>query len=209
MKDKMLAFLEHLIFAIFYAFIIFIIYAYLTILSLDCTTSYSVLGNTWAILFFYVLPILSFIAPFVIKFINKCSFWKMALYAFVSVLICILLYWGTDLICIEYCKSFTPEKWARCPYERYYMVDDLNEKYELHGMTCDELTSLLGEPEDSLSDKDTDSADIIYEIESKLLYGQKIRFIMEGEIVSDIKIINRDMKGHEDEYPFPKVSEEP
>ena len=133
----------------------------------------------------------------------------MALYAFLSILIYILLSWGTDLMCIEYCKSFTPEKWAKYPYERHYMVDDLNEKYELRGMTRNELTLLLGKPEDSLSDKDTHSADIIYKTESKLLSGQKLRFIMEGEIVSDIKIIKRDMKGHEDEYPFPKTDKAP
>ncbi|MBQ9985774.1 MAG: hypothetical protein IJP38_05650 [Oscillospiraceae bacterium] len=209
MEDKILDLLIYLIFAIFYAFIVFIVNGYLAIISLDCTTSYSVLGDAWGLLFFYVLPIAFFIAPFVIKFITKCSFWKIALYAFLSVLIYILIFWGTDLMCIEYCKSFTPEKWAKYPYERYYMVDDLNEEYELRGMTRDELTLLLGKPEDSLSDKDTHSADIIYVIESKLLSGQKLRFIMEGEIVSDIKIIKRDMKGHEDEYPFPKTDKAP
>lgn len=209
MHDKLFSFLKHFLFAVFYTFIIFVISTYVALISFDdYTTSYSVLGGTWAISFFCVLPILSFIAPFVIKFITKCSFWKMALYAFVSVLIYILLYWGTNLICIEYCKSFTPEKWVKYPYERYYMLDDLNETYELRGMTRDELISLLGDAEDSPSDSENNSSDIIYEVKSKLLSGQKIRFIMDGEIVSDIKIIKRGMKGDEDEFPFPKIDKD-
>ena len=202
MYDKLLTFLKHLLFVVFQAFIIFVVWGVAMLKSLDDTTIYSVLGNVWSVLFF-VSPFLVFLIPLVIKFVTKCGFGKTSLYAVISVLLCVLLYFGTDFICTEYCKSFTPEKWAKYPHERHYMLDDLNKKHKLLGMTRDELESLLGKSKDSPADTYGNSTDMLYDVEAKLLYGQELCFILENNIVSDIKIISRDMKGHDDVHPFP------
>ena len=46
----------------------------------------------------------------------------------------------------EYKSIFTIEKWLNNQTERVYMVDDFLNKYNLNGLTIDEVKTLLGAP---------------------------------------------------------------
>ncbi|MFO1446128.1 outer membrane protein assembly factor BamE [Bacillus sp. Bva_UNVM-123] len=60
----------------------------------------------------------------------------------------------------EYKSYFSVEKWLSNQTERVYIVDDLFKKYNLNGMTIDEVTTLLGEPTETSYFKHDDN--IVY-----------------------------------------------
>ncbi len=109
MKDKMLTVLKYMIFATLYAIVIFIVFKFVCLAEFG-NIGLSKTGDITDMILFFGLPVLSFSAPFAIKLIIRCNFRKMILFAFISVLVYVLLYFGTDLIQLDYCNSLTPEK---------------------------------------------------------------------------------------------------
>ena len=43
-------------------------------------------------------------------------------------------------------STFSQERWERYPDMRYYMIEDLEKKHTIIGMTEEEILELLGEP---------------------------------------------------------------
>lgn len=110
------------------------------------------------ILFFIcyiVLPIVILAMPVIIKFKYNKKFYKAILDSIVFVLlyisICI-----TICSCISvYFETFSTYKWSNENWHRFRgdMVEDLEERYDLKGMTKDEIHELLGK-EDGYSEED-------------------------------------------------------
>lgn len=45
-------------------------------------------------------------------------------------------------------QTFTEEKWEEYPRQRYIMLDDMKEKYGIVGMTGNQISELLGDPDE-------------------------------------------------------------
>lgn len=72
----------------------------------------------------------------------------------------ILGMFGSRYAIDQYRAEFSPKKWKNTNFnERYYMVEDLAEEYELIGMTKVEVAALLGTP--SMPFVDAEGADVL------------------------------------------------
>ena len=105
-----------------------------------------VIGVIPWILIYFVLP-----AAVLILLCVLCIFRKKMLPAWVCLAVYILIAGGTLFTIHGYISTFTTEKWEKYKQDRYYMLDDFQEKYELETMTKDEVLVLLGKP-DSITD---------------------------------------------------------
>ena len=110
------------------------------------------------ILFFICYVILPFIilaSPIIIKLKFKKKFYKAIIDSVVFVLLYISI-WITICSCISvYFRTFSTYKWSNENWHRFRgdMVEDLEERYDLKGMTKDEIHELLGK-EDGYSEED-------------------------------------------------------
>lgn len=110
------------------------------------------------ILFFIcyiILPIIILAMPIIIKFKFKKKFYKAVLDSALSVIIYLVILSIISYCIIVYFKTFSTYKWSNENWHRFRgdMVEDLEERYNLKGMTKDEIYELLGE-EDRYSEED-------------------------------------------------------
>ena len=107
------------------------------------------------LIMYIILPIGILIAPVIIKFKYKKEFYKAVLESIVYVLLYISI-WITICSCITvYFETFSTYKWSNENWHRFRgnMIEDLEERYDLKGMTKDEIHELLGK-EDGYSEED-------------------------------------------------------
>lgn len=93
---------------------------------------------------FIVLPILILALPFILNAMGSKSFGDCVKTAFIVSIIYATLSLGTEFGVKAYFTSFTVNKWANFPDNRYLMIDDLENNYNIIGMSKDEVESLLG-----------------------------------------------------------------
>lgn len=84
------------------------------------------------------------------------------------ILLALLLLLGGIGTANWYRHLFTPNRWQQKPEQRQYMLESLEHKYQLVGMSREEVISLLGEPEEAQTGFKGDSA--YYPSESTLVY---------------------------------------
>ena len=72
--------------------------------------------------------------------------WMLPAFLIMSTIITTIVNYGIFYSARDYMSVYTREKWDNYPMVRYCMIDDLKERYELVGMTEQELKEILGEP---------------------------------------------------------------
>ena len=85
-------------------------------------------------------------------------------------------------------QKFTPEAWAQTPWQqRYKFVDSLMDDYELEGLTREEISALLGEPDiDGRGAYDYKVVpDLIFDWRVFYLYFENDRVVRYGVSVPD------------------------
>ena len=94
-----------------------------------------------------VLPIILLAMPLILKFAFKKKFYKSILYSMLSVIIYVIILLLITLGTRQYFKTFSTEKWSNENWNsfRYFMIDDLEDTYDLVGMTKEEVQSILGQ----------------------------------------------------------------
>ena len=119
-----------------------------------------------------VLPIILLAMPLIIKFIFKKKFYKSIIYSMFSVIIYLIILVIMTFGIRQYFKTFSTERWSNESWNsfRYLMLDDLEEKYDLVGMTKEEVHELLGEEDVELEWLITDYA-IGYSVRDGFMEG--------------------------------------
>lgn len=72
--------------------------------------------------------------------------WMLPLWMIIATIITTTVNYAILNITADYISVYTREKWDQHPRVRYYMLDSLNEQYDFIGMSEQELTKILGEP---------------------------------------------------------------
>lgn len=72
--------------------------------------------------------------------------WKYPLFLIASSLVIFLFGIGVLACGYGYYGHFTPQKWIDNPDHRYLMINSLERKYKIVGMSKQEITDLLGDP---------------------------------------------------------------
>lgn len=108
------------------------------------------------VIMFIVLPIVILILPFILKAVGKKNFGDCVKTALIVSLIYATVSVGTEYGVRAYFTKFNAENWINYPANRHLMIDDLEKKYNIIGMSTDEVENLLGSPEqyDSVANKD-------------------------------------------------------
>ena len=107
--------------------------------------------SDFSMILFYIcyaiLPIILLAIPLIIKFVFKKKFYKSILYSVLLVIIYLIILISITFGLRQYFKIFTTDKWTNENWNsfRYLMIEDLEEKYNLVGMTEDEVYNILGE----------------------------------------------------------------
>lgn len=83
---------------------------------------------------------------------------RIILSIFAALVILFLVWFGS----FQYWHTFTTEKWLEHPDRRAKMTADLFEKYDLAGMTEDEILSLLGQNDNARGYFHQDSRFVYY-----------------------------------------------
>lgn len=119
-----------------------------------------------------VLPIILLAMPLILKFAFKKKFYKSILYSMLSVIIYVIILLLITLGIRQYFKTFSTEKWSNENWNsfRYLMIDDLEDTYDLVGMTKEEVQSILGQEDVELEWLVTDYA-IGYSVRDGFMEG--------------------------------------
>ncbi len=95
---------------------------------------------------FAVISVTGLIIP--ILFIRKMKHtWMLPLLLIVSTIVTTIVNCGVLYCASDYMSVYTREKWDKYPWERGGMIYSLNEQYEFIGMTEQEVTAILGDPD--------------------------------------------------------------
>ena len=105
------------------------------------------LGNSTYYVIYTIILIIFLLFPFVYMIWKRPRMKALIGRAALTMLAYVLILCLTTASAYLYFSRFTPSKWTEHPYQRHLMGDDLKKKYELVGMTVDEVKELLGEPD--------------------------------------------------------------
>ena len=154
-KDKIFG----IILGILYYVLSAIFYFYLFIIEV-LAGSISDFSMTLFYICYAVLPIILLAMPLIVKFVFKKKFYKSILYSVLSVIIYLIILISITFGIRQYFKTFSTEKWSNENWNsfRYLMIDDLEDTYDLVGMTKEEVRALLGEEDVELEWLITDYA---------------------------------------------------
>lgn len=120
---------------------------------------------------FFILPIILLAMPLIVKFVFKKKFYKAILYSVLSVIIYLVILFNIAYSILVNFETFSTEKWSNENWHRFRrdMVEDLEERYDLEGMTIDEIHNLLGEG-DVESVKEDGTYSIGYYMRDAIMY---------------------------------------
>lgn len=105
----------------------------------------SIIGKPLWLLIYILLPIFTVIG---FLLINKHLRWKkIFVYAVCMIIAYLMIVSLTSMSCYMYIQNFTTEKWSRYINERNLMLKDLENNYQLIGMTVNEVKEMLGNPD--------------------------------------------------------------
>ena len=148
-----------IILGILYYVLSVIFYFYLFIIE-ALAGSISDFSMTLFYICYAVLPIILLAMPLILKFAFKKKFYKSIIYSMFSVIIYLIILVIITFGIRQYFKTFSTEKWSNENWNgfRYLMVEDLEEKYDLVGMTKEEVQAILGQEDVELEMLVTDYA---------------------------------------------------
>lgn len=173
------------IYIVVYGTLLFVIFVLSVGFQFFNTSVISVIGGTCWVLLYLVLPLFIFIVPLVAKFLFKCNFKKAIFVSIISVLIYVILTFGTIFTVHEFLEDFTSNKWKKYPNERYLMLDDMAEEIKFIGMTKENVIEILGEPTSPYAD--TEDADLIeYYIGAFSIDPTMVTFVFENNEVTEV-----------------------
>ena len=166
-KDKILG----LVLGILYYYLILKFFSLLWIFE---SIGGAISGFTGLLFFicFVILPIILLTMPLIVKFAFKKKFYEAILYSVLAVIIYIVILSIIGNCILLNFKTFSTEKWSNENWHRFRrdMVEDLEERYDLVGMTKDEVYSILGEEDVDLEMLINDYA-IGYSVRNGFLEG--------------------------------------
>lgn len=101
------------------------------------------------IIVYFVIPILVLLLPITIKYIFKKKDFNITIAIFKGMVIHFIIIISLSYGITEYMGYFTIKKWSNLELVelRYLMIDDLEDKYKLIGMTKEEVIDILGKPD--------------------------------------------------------------
>ncbi len=185
-KDKILGVVLGIIFYTFSLTFFFCLYIAAVFVGYICDFS-----SILFLICYIIFPIIILIIPLIFKFALKKKFYKAIIYGFISIIIYILILIIIRFAIYSYFKTFTTEKWINTSWNsfRYIMIDDLEKKYTLEGMTKDEVYKLLGK-EDRKSERLMGEYIISYSMRKGFLDGNAFNiYLNENNIVTKTDII--------------------
>ena len=125
--------------------------------------SNTILAETSGLMFlitYLILPVILIFSPIIYKLIFKKSFLNSLAISFIS-LIVYLVFLFLCLECLNfYLSDFSKTKWNNYPMNRYLMIENLEEKHKIIGLTTEEIIDLLGDPEIVIFKKDVINKEI-------------------------------------------------
>jgi len=110
---------------------------------------YIIINNTSSILsllIFILFPVILLFSPFFISLVWKKPLSKSVSISVIIVVLYFIVILGLNVYLIIYFQTFTKNKWAQFPDNRFLMIENLESQYTLTGMSKEEVLSLLGEP---------------------------------------------------------------
>lgn len=141
---------------------------------------------------YFVIPFIFLILPIILKFSLNQKFYKSILYSFLGIVIYIFLILLLKFSINIYFKTFTIEKWSNSNWYgfRYLMIDDLEEKYNLIGMTKSEIYDILGKGNNKLKTNQEENV-LCYTIRNGFLEGDYyLIYLNENDIVTKVDIFH-------------------
>ena len=142
---------------------------------------YGVFGNTLivdtfellSIIIYLGIPVIIIFLPLILRFIFSKKIIRSLAFSLGMAVIYFLLLFILNKGLVFYFSSFSKEKWDKYQYNRYLMVDDLEKKYELVGMTKFEVIDLLGQS----------YSEVTYKEELAMRYVIKVGFLTERDFL--------------------------
>lgn len=131
---------------IIWILLIVIIFGISVIYPFVSKTVRNIIGKPLWFLIYILLPILTVIVPLFIRYILQFKR-KIIVNTFYITIIYVLIVSITSIGCYKYIKNFTPQKWEKYVTERNLMLEDLENKYSLVGMSINEAKEILGNPD--------------------------------------------------------------
>lgn len=101
------------------------------------------------IFLYLVLPLLLLILPIIICIKKEKIFYKSILIGLLAIGVYLVIITILRAGLFYYFEKFTPEKWEKYSDLRNNMIDDLEKKYKIVGMSKTNAISLLGTPEET------------------------------------------------------------
>lgn len=167
------------------AFITFGIFVLSVLMQLFDDVMMNILGKELWHFVYFILPIIAFVAPVIIKFRSKLPLRKAALLSVVSIITYAFISVGIIFSVRLYFKGFNTEKWQTYPEVRHYMVSDMTNQTDFSDMTREDVTALLGTPDMPFAD--TNGEDLIeYQIDMNFIDPVMLTFVFEDNIVVEV-----------------------
>ena len=142
----------------------------------------SIIGNTSMSLFYLlyvILPICLLLVPIYSYFMFKDKNAKIIKCSFVSLILFIVLFFGTVIGLKGYFIKFSKDKWNNYNANRHYMINDIENNYNLIGKSKNEIVQLLG----TNYIENTDNSTIMYDINYSLASVQYYELYYEDDCV--------------------------
>lgn len=158
---------------------------------------FSILMPEWVKLLFVILAFAVITYPIYARIYTIQKNPKRIYTAVILTVALALSFYLTHYGFFKYYSDFTPSKWHRVNHDvRQYMIDSLEEKYNIIGMTQEEITELLGTPDYSQDNEYRHDEYqpcyyeyiISYAMIDPVVY--RINFDNETVVFADIKIYN-------------------
>lgn len=145
-------------------------------------------------IFIYVIvPWILLFLPLAIKLFWKIKYLKSLLISFiVSIIYIIALALLINGLSYNF-RSFSTSKWLKHEENRYLMINDLEQKYELIGMKVEEVEKILGTDWENYSVNDSETKAMYYYIKGLFMSTDYYVLIYDDDyIITEIKIENID-----------------
>lgn len=168
-----------LCFVTIWIFIIASIFAISMVLQIYNSTIKNVIGKFWWSFLYVLLPMFILVIPLLVKYIAKCKERTILVYSFILIILYVSIIYTTHVVTYKYIQDFTTQKWLDFKYERILMLDDLKNKYNLVGMSIEDIKNLLGSP-----DVESDN-EIEYVIDEGWIDPEMLVLRFENQIIID------------------------
>lgn len=134
-----------LVLGILYYLLSLILFYYMLVFELF-GGSVSAFSNILFYICYIIIPIILLLMPLIFKFILKKAFKKSICYSVIMIIIHMLVLFAINFGIKVYFSKFSSYKWmnSNWNYFRYEMIENLENRYNLKGMSKEEIYNLLG-----------------------------------------------------------------